>query len=221
MARIPTLAATTAVAVSLGLGVAASPSAASCTGPALQRGEVTVDRGDTVTVTGVGWGDNCYDTGPPPEGEGVLGVPHDGIELVVVQGDRTIVVAEGTAGEDYGFSVDVPVPTSLDPGPARVQARLVGAPTDPPDAYGPGVELTVTDVEVPDQIFTPVAFEGATTASSPPTAAATEDDPAADQVATSTDGNLNPVLVIGGALAVLAAVGVVVLGRRRRGDLAS
>ena len=50
MARIPTLAATTAMAVALGLGVAPSPSAADCGGPGVQRGEATVDRGDTVTV---------------------------------------------------------------------------------------------------------------------------------------------------------------------------
>lgn len=227
MARIPTLAATTVMAVALAVGVPATPSAADCSGPLLGRDQVTVDRGDTVTVEGTNWGDACYDTGPPPEGEGVLGVPRDHIEIVVVQGDRTIVVARGAADDRYAFSVEVPVPTSLEPGPARIGAQLADEPTYRSDAFGIGVELTVTDAEVPDEILQPVAFVGDRTETAPPTTTATTTSvPAAtDEQAgapaggvPSADTELNPWPIVGGALAMLVAIALLVFGVRRRID---
>lgn len=53
--------------------VSAPPASADCSGPSMSFSPQDVDRGGEVTVTGEAWGDNCYDTGPPPNGEGALG----------------------------------------------------------------------------------------------------------------------------------------------------
>lgn len=100
----------------------AAPAAASCLGPTVEhQGEVV--RGTTFVVTGRGWGDNCYDTGGPPEGEGTLGRPVTDIEVVISQAGQEIVVARGSANWDYNFFVEVEVPVDLQPGVATVFAR--------------------------------------------------------------------------------------------------
>ena len=47
------------------LTLLSSPAAAMCLGPTIGRIEPAV-RGETITVQGSWFGDNCYDTGPPP-----------------------------------------------------------------------------------------------------------------------------------------------------------
>lgn len=106
---------------------AAPPVEASCIGPMLQVSDAAVtgpvDRGQTLVVTGLGWGDDCYDTGVPPGGQGTLGHPLRNISIVFVQGDRQLVVARGDADRDYAFRVRITVPPSLEPGPVRLVAR--------------------------------------------------------------------------------------------------
>jgi hypothetical protein len=83
----------------------------------------SIDRDGTVQVTGSGWGDSCYDTGPPPEGEGVLGKPVTGIKIFLVQDGVEHLVATGNANKEYEFEVEVPVPDNLEPGPIELVAR--------------------------------------------------------------------------------------------------
>jgi hypothetical protein len=102
---------------------AAAPAAADCQGPTVQVTSSSAARGATIDVVGSGFGDNCYDTGPPPPGEGVLGRPLQDLQVLVVQGDTEQVVAAGDAGADYAFEVSVVVPAALEPGEARVVVR--------------------------------------------------------------------------------------------------
>lgn len=102
--------------------VTAGPALADCIGPTIdyEPGEVT--RGERITVTGEGFGDNCYDTGPPPEGQGVLGNPLTDIEVLFLQGTTEIVVARGAANADYEFDVTVTVPVELEAGEVTIEA---------------------------------------------------------------------------------------------------
>lgn len=130
-------------AVALGLlvwsGTAAS---ADCQGPTLQFEPAAAPRGGEITVAGTGFGDNCYDTEPPPDGEGVLGRPQRDLQVLLVQGGEELVVAKGDAGADYAFEVTVVVPAALEPGPARFVARLA----DGGEAFVPQADgLVITD----------------------------------------------------------------------------
>jgi hypothetical protein len=115
------------VAVVVGFGwllwPAATGAAASCAGPEVTHPVGEVDRGETITISGRGFGTDCYDTGSPPHGQGALGEPATGIEIMMVQGDRQIVVASGDADERYRFTVDVVVPAELQPGEVIVLAH--------------------------------------------------------------------------------------------------
>ena len=113
----------TVVALLCGLlHLGSAPVGAACLGPSIEYESGAVRRGGTVTVTGSGFGDNCYDTGPPPAGEGYLGKPLTEIEVVLVQSDRQTVVARGAADEGYAFEIDVVVPVGSFPGEARLLA---------------------------------------------------------------------------------------------------
>gem|GEM_PF-4563809 len=128
-----------------GLSVLTAGSAlGSCAGPSFSYEPVQVDRGGTITVRGTAWGSNCYDTGRPPAGQGVLGAPAKGIEVLTIQGDDTFVVATVTAGNDYKFTVKAVVPTEIKPGAARVAARKDGVsyPLGPAGNVG---ALQITD----------------------------------------------------------------------------
>lgn len=103
------------------LSVPATASA-SCVGPQLSYGGGQVRPGDTVPVVGQYWGDDCYDTGSPPEGEGGLGLPRRGIVVVFQQGSTQTVVARGNADADYEFQVDVMIPETAVAGEARLAA---------------------------------------------------------------------------------------------------
>jgi len=106
--------------------VGAAPAGADCSGPTITYGAGEVRAGGTVTVEGNAWGYECYDTGPPPAGEGVLGEPVVGIEVVLSQDGFDEVVARGAAGDDYDFVVEVTVPGWFQPGEATVSARYAG-----------------------------------------------------------------------------------------------
>jgi len=113
----------TLAALLVGVIVLQQPAAADCAGPTLQYETGEFAPGGLVRVTGSAFGNNCYDTGPPPEGEGVLGVPVSDIEILLVQGDMEWVVAMGNAGNDYSFIVEVQIPLDASPGEARITAR--------------------------------------------------------------------------------------------------
>lgn len=106
------------------VGASATPVAADCSGPTVEFEPAEVGRGGELTVVGTAFGDNCYDTGPPPDGEGFLGVPQSDIEVRILQGPEEILVAKGDADDDYRFEVTVVVPSALDPGAARLVVRL-------------------------------------------------------------------------------------------------
>jgi hypothetical protein len=108
------------------IAVGSSPVSADCSGPTIRYTPGTVSRGDIVTVQGFGWGDNCYDTGPPPSGQGVFGVPVKDIAISFVQGNKLVRVARGAAEGDYRFEVDVRVPRQLKPGSATIGASWSG-----------------------------------------------------------------------------------------------
>jgi hypothetical protein len=113
-----------AVAVAVAtLTVTQVPVSADCSGPTIAHDVGSIDRDGTVQVIGSGWGNNCYDTGPPPEGEGVLGKPVTGIKIFLVQDGVEHLVATGNADTKYEFEVDVPVPDDLEPGPIELVAR--------------------------------------------------------------------------------------------------
>ena len=104
----------------------ATPSVAQadCAAPTYVHDDGGVGRGGTISVTGMFWGDDCHDTGPPPPGEGRLGLPLTDLEVVFVQDGTEILVATGNADEFYAFEVDVVVPAELDPGLVSVEVRF-------------------------------------------------------------------------------------------------
>ena len=118
--------------------VSAPPASADCPGPSMSFSPQDVDRGGEVTVTGEAWGDNCYDTGPPPNGEGVLGRPATDIEIVLTQGDTEWVLGTVDADNQYGFEKQMVVPADASPGEAQLNARHTGAAP-----YIPYVEPTL------------------------------------------------------------------------------
>jgi hypothetical protein len=120
----------------------ATAAGADCSGPVVDHDAGPVDRGQEITVTGTGFGDNCYDTGPPPAGQGILGEPLRDVEVVIVQGDVEHIVAEGAADDAYELSVDVVVPPELEPGEALVRVRWGGGTTWAVDATEQALEVS-------------------------------------------------------------------------------
>ena len=108
----------------VGAFVAPPPAVADCISPSLDRSaEGLVDRGTELTIGGTGFGTSCYDTGPPPAGQGVLGRRLTGIEVVIAQAGEEHVVARGDADDRYELEATAVVPADLSPGPATMFAR--------------------------------------------------------------------------------------------------
>jgi hypothetical protein len=141
--------------VGLGLGAAflvvlgTSPAGADCSGPMIEYDAGPVDRGQAISVSGGGFGDNCYDTGPPPAGEGILGRPLTDVEVVITQAGVDHLVAEGNADDEYEFTVEVVVPADLAPGEARLQVR-----------WGPGTTWAVDQTDQPLVVSDAAATSG-------------------------------------------------------------
>lgn len=189
----------------LALSWAGSPAGAQCAGPDILVSSDRVGRGATFTVTGEAFGTACYDTGPPPAGQGALGEPAADLELVVEQADRSVVVALGSAGSDYGFTVDVVLPVALVPGPAELVARS----SDPRT----GVvrrSLTVLDEPAAAGATSTVALFGAPVEAQAPTASGVEGEGGEGE-----DEDVPAWLLAGTGLAILAAGAAVVRARRR------
>lgn len=212
------------------LVVSGGPAAADCIGPTVEVASREVVRGGELVIHGSGWGDNCYDTGNPPAGEGVLGRPLTGIGVYIVQGNDEWLIATGEADAEYKFEVTVVVPTDLQTGAAEVQARYEGD-----DAYSPDPRLLVEDAPALSATGATVATFGPrpltatsiASATSPPASAppatSTDVTPPSTGVAAgdeSTDGAPSTssssliAAAIGAALVALAAAGFVVRSRR-------
>lgn len=206
------------------MAVAVSPSVAvaNCVGPQIKHNRAPVERDGTVHVVGSGWGDNCYDTGEPPDGEGVLGRPATGIEIYLVQDDVEHLVAIGDADERYAFTVDVPVPDGLEPGSGEVIAR-----TPSNERFGSVTAGSLVISDAPptgSSVDDPIRFSEAgqgpvTTTTTAPPASGTVPPASSDTPSSEADdnGGASPVVVAGVALVVGLVAAGVYLARRRRG----
>lgn len=143
-----------ALAVVAHVTLGASVAAADCGGSSVTVDPEEATRGQTIRIAGAGFGDQCYDNPDYeyPEGEGILGRPVSGLELVIVQGSQSVVLATGNADASYRFRAVVTVPHDLQPGLANILVRGMeptSAPqtgltiTDEP-AMGTGTRLTTT-----------------------------------------------------------------------------
>jgi hypothetical protein len=198
-----------------GLG-AATPAAADCAGPTVRHEVGSFDRGTTLQVDGLAFGDNCYDTGPPPDGQGVLGKPQSDISVFVVQGGEETLVAEGSADADYEFTVDVVLPAALEPGDADVVVRYA----DGAEAYDPDLlPFTVSDAEPSGPEAAAVVTFGPAETEPAVVQVPGEDEPGdGGGEVTARGGEGDPPLgmfVASGAIA-LAALGVLVALRKRQ-----
>ncbi len=217
-------------AICAALCAATPPARADCAGPMVEVSEKDLDRANDVTIIGRFWGDNCYDTGAPPAGEGTLGKPIDPIEIVFVQNGTDFPVALGAADEDYEFSVTLPVPWDLEPGPAQMVVRSIGGdwPIDAPvevmvtDAATSAFRTTITRFgpEASDVApVEPAAVEAVPDAAARDAGAPPEPDAESRSSDQADSGNSELLLWAVGGLAVgatLVAVGVAVATSMRR-----
>lgn len=146
---------TVLVAVLIGPISSRAIAGAACVGPHLVVEQTTVAPGAAFTVRGSSFGTACHDAGPPPEGEGVLGLPQTGIELKIVQGDQAQVVALGAADRGYGFNVEIVAPPDMSPGTAQLTSGGGAFPID----------LTISDAPPPPEANFEVATFGPESAS--------------------------------------------------------
>lgn len=206
---------------------------ASCAGPSISVTPGVVEPGDTITVRGSAWGTNCYDTGPPPEGQGLLGRPVHDIEIRLVTGNHRFVLAHGDADNDYHFVVDVIVPFELRPGEKRVVARLATNPVGDPGLLprtasvpliitgsprrGPGLPVVEFGPSVrpttPTEPSTTAQTSTSTTTATPTTGDANERATSTTSSGDSPEGGV----IIVAVLAILAiGPGIVIIRRRRK-----
>jgi hypothetical protein len=198
------------------LALLARPVAADCSGPYIVVDERKVDAGADLLLTGVAWGDNCYDTGPPPPGEGTLGVPVSEIDIVIQQGGERWLVATGSADADYGFTVTVELPAQLQPGRAEIRAEWDGRTAWTQDAFVivvDGPSNGTGDVSVasfgPSPSSTPPPSETVPTTAAPlGSVATTSTDPGRSEQGADSDD----VLLI--AVIAAAVVAGVLIARR-------
>lgn len=183
------LAAATLVAASLSV---TAPAQASCVGPELTAVPDAESDGESYVVSGAYFGDNCYDTSEPPEGEGTLGNPAQDIDIFLVEpgGDDGPLVANGWADGDYAFSIVLPA--SDIEGTVTVLAKAEGIEVSTPLVMSEG-----------DGSFTPAEL--------PPLASFGQPDLTANEADSSI---LTPVLW--GAVGVAGLALVVLIVRRRR-----
>ncbi|WCO68619.1 hypothetical protein PO878_07740 [Iamia majanohamensis] len=200
--------------------VHAAAASADCGGAMIDHPSGPMDRGASITVTGRAFGTGCYDTGPPPPGEGVLGEPRTSIELLVVQGDTEILVARGSADDDYSFTVDITVPSGLEPGEARIETRADGDLGRPAELIP---TLLVTEAPAPP-LEPEVAEFGPGGAPAPITTPSTPAEepgvtsslPEADRAGAAEDrSGLAVATIVGAALLVVAAAAAALIARRR------
>jgi len=192
------------VAAAFGAVVPVATAGASCEAPSMTFDPHDVARGQTIAVVGTGWGDDCHDVGDPPAGEGPLGIPLEGIHVVLVQGNREWDLWSGAAGEDYGFTASVVVPVDAAPGAAQLLARR-------PD----------TAVSTFDQTLR-ISDAAPVTTTSPPTLTPPrepEGSAASPGSEPSSGGVSIGWFVVIVAAAAIVAVALIALRRRRQSDV--
>ncbi|HMR93918.1 MAG TPA: hypothetical protein PKE05_00145 [Microthrixaceae bacterium] len=192
------------MAAAFGAVVPVATAGASCEAPSMTFDPHDVARGQTIAVVGTGWGDDCHDVGDPPAGEGPLGIPLEGIHVVLVQGNREWDLWSGAAGEDYGFTASVVVPVDAAPGAAQLLARR-------PD----------TAVSTFDQTLR-ISDAAPVTTTSPPTLTPPREPEgsAASPGSEPSSGGVSigwfVVIVAAGAIVAVAIVAVAIIALRRR-----
>lgn len=177
------------------LALTGRPAAADCGGPTIEIAQRTIAPGGELTLIGSWWGDSCYDTGPPPSGQGVLGTPMNDVEIYVRQGASEWLVATGSADRDYAFEVTVTAPAGLKAGSAELQARWRGN-----DVSSSAPDLVVVEGSAPTAADTTVVSFGPSPVVAPSEEQNDRDWPAA-------------VVIAAGVAAVAAAI---VVARARR-----
>lgn len=166
-----------------------------------------VGRGETIEITGAGWGDNCYDTGPPPEGQGALGLPLADIHIGITQGDQALEVATVDADDEYGFVVDVVVPADLEPGAATVvvSTEVDGAGAS---AWSPDPAIVVSDADPVTPVVTTTTLD----------AGSDNPDIHHPDAAEDSDRSVGSWLIVGAAVLLVAGVLIVVVRTLNRSD---
>jgi hypothetical protein len=121
----------------LTMALGAPDAGADCMGPTLRVNPAGGPGGSTVTVTGDYFGTNCYDTGPPPLGQGYLGLPQTGIAITFTDAaGAPTTLATVDAGPQYHFQVEVQIPADAATGAGTFQA---GGSLDVPFEVSGGV----------------------------------------------------------------------------------
>lgn len=189
--------------------------AADCPGPTVEFTPHDVVRGGEVTVTGEAMGDNCYDTGPPPKGEGDLGHPLTGIEIVITQGKSEWILATVDANDKYAFTTQVRIPADASPGEATLMARVPG---HLPGVWNPDPSLDISPA--PAIQAPPVTEDGPggdeTSNGSPSEGSPTTGPSDAGPTDASSSGLTVRLLAGSIAGATVGLVAAVALARRRR-----
>lgn len=203
-----------ALAMTAAAGTWAPAAGADCVGPRMRFTPHDVGRGETVAVSGTNWGDNCYDTGPPPAGEGVLGRPIAGISVVLLQDGQEWELWSGGADADYAFNASVTVPPDVAPGVAMLAARRDDSPAGwDLRTYNPEPELRISAAP-------PVSTTSASAAPTSPVPTLGTSQVGASSGSKSPTGNegSSSTVVLAGAVAVVAVmvVAAALVARRRR-----
>lgn len=198
MNRLPTLAASAAAVLALGV-VVAPAATASCEAPSITVTPTKAKPGDQVTITGAAFGTDCNDTGNGDEDatpEPVLGDPAADIDLVLSADGTRSTLATVDADADYAFTQRVNLPADVT-GPVEIYATLAeGYDTDP-------VTLTIR--------------EGQTSIAAAPSASTDVARPAVVQTDSPPKSKDNgPALLLGGAGAIALIAAVLGIGRSRR-----
>jgi hypothetical protein len=207
------------VSALLGLVLATgSPVSGDCVSPTIEIGQHEVVRGGQLVVSGYAFGETCYDTFSPPEGQGELGRPIADIEIYIVQRADEFLVATGAANSFYKFTITVVIPPDLVPGVAEIEARWTDRV-----AFSEDPQIVVTDAAplLPTQnpVVTFVPRPSTITAPPPSTTVTTTteafDSQTGDDGQASQKSSPTAALLFGGAGALFCLVVAIKFARQK------